>query len=200
MNKFFKSFFIVLFFVPQSIFAAELIFKIVPNTTPNDSATIVEVRIDPDGKNLNVVDGTISFQGEASNNLSVQVENGQSVLSLWPLPPNYIENEQVIRFTGGVPNGFSKEGLLFRMRLTSAMNGNLEISYLNGSAYLNDGKGTKEFISSKPLKINLDEIKNDKVVRVSSGFSGFKNATMMLLIVSVLFFIFKYGYKKIIKK
>jgi len=200
MNKFFKSFFIVLFFVPQSIFAAELIFKIVPNTTPNDSATIVEVRIDPQGKNLNVVEGTISFNGEARDNLSVQVENGQSVLSLWPLPPSYIENEKAIRFTGGVPNGFNKEGLLFRMRLFSVMHGDLEISYLNGNAYLNDGKGTKDYIFSKPLKINIEKTENGKVVKISSGFSRLKNATIVLLIICILFFISKYVHKKIIKK
>lgn len=206
MNKIFSSYFIIavaalsLLLIPQSTFAAELTFKVVPNTVVNDNTIIVEVRIDPQAKKLNVVEGAINFQGTAADDLSVQVENGQSILPLWPTPPQYIESEKVIRFAGGVPGGFDSEGLLFRMRLSSASYGDLDISYVNGSAYLNDGKGTKESVSAESLKVRIDKDGYNKIIGVSSGFTKLKYAIIILIGLAVLFLAYKYGHRKIIKK
>lgn len=205
MSKIFTSrlfiqiFLLLLLVAPQSIFAAELIFKVVPNTKADDGAMIVEVRINPESKEMNVVEGTIGFSGTMSDDLLVQIENGQSVLPLWPTPPEYIQSEKVIRFVGGVPGGFDSEGLLFRMRLSLPVPGNLAISFFNGIGYLNDGKGTKENISSKPIDVYLDKNGNSKTIEISSGFNWTKNVTILLLIV-ILFIALRYGYKKIIKK
>ncbi len=188
-----------LLLVPQGIFAAGLVFKVVPNTKAGDSATIIEVRIDPESKEMNVIEGTINFSGTIPDNLSVQTENGQSVLPLWPTPPEYIQSEKVIRFVGGVPGGFNSEGLLFRMRLSVLESGNLGISFLNGIGYLNDGKGTRENISSKPIDVYLDKNGNGKTLEISPGFNWTKNVTILLLIV-ILFIALRYGFKKIIKK
>jgi len=184
---------LVLLIMPQIVLGAELTFKVVPNIAVNDNTITVEVRIDPESKKLNVVEGTISFSGTASDNLSVQVENGQSVLPLWPVPPLYIESEKAINFTGGIPGGFDNEGLLFRMRLSSTLYGDLDISYVNGSAYLNDGKGTGESIYSEPLKIRID-------LGASSGFTQLMYVMIALLIVAVLFIVYRYAYKRNIKK
>jgi len=72
---------------PQSTFAAELVFKIVPNDIVGDKAAIIEVRIDPKSKILNVAEGIISFRGIISDKLSVNIETGGSVMTLWPTPP-----------------------------------------------------------------------------------------------------------------
>ena len=191
---------LIIFVIPQNIFAAELTFRIVPNNIPDDNATLVEVRIDPQSKGLNVVEGTISFQGTILNELSVQVENGQSVLPLWPVPPLYLPSEKVVRFTGGVPNGFDKEGLLFRLRLSSPVSGNLVISYIDGSAYLNDGDGTKEDVSSEPITISFDSFGDSKVVETFYETGKLKSVTIILLIAVVFFLVLLYGHKKIIKK
>lgn len=189
---------LVFFVVPQSIFAAGLIFKVVPNTKIGDNATIVEVRIDPESKEINVIEGTIGFSGTMSDNLSVQIENGQSVLPLWPTPPEYIQSEKAIRFVGGIPGGFNNEGLLFRMRLIAPGSGNLAV-FFNGIGYLNDGKGTKESIASESVDIIFDKNGNSKLIEFGAGFKGLKNVIIILIIV-VFFIIFRYGYKKIIKK
>jgi hypothetical protein len=153
--------------MPRSAFAAELIFKVVPNIAAGDGATIIEARIDPQSKDLNVVEGVINFQGAIADKLSVDVETGGSVLTLWPTPPNYLPSEKNIRFTGGVPMGFDREGLLFRMRLFSSTSGSVMISWAGGSAYLNDGKGTKEGISAQPISISLTQ-QNTGTVSTSS--------------------------------
>jgi len=206
MNKIFSSYLIVgvvalfLLLTPKGIFAAELTFKVIPNTGSIDDTTLVEVRIDPESKRLNVIEGTISFQGEVADDLLVQIENGQSILPLWPVPPQYIESEKAIHFTGGIPDGFNKEGLLFRLKLSSITSGNLDISYINGNAYLNDGKGTKDSVSSNSLSIHLDKIGNDQVTGIYSRYKQFKNGIIILLVIVGAFIVFRYGYKKYVKK
>lgn len=74
---------------PFKLFAAEVTFKALPHTASVDGTTVVEVRIDPESKKLNVVEGTLTLSGPASENLSVQIENGQSILPIWPTAPQY---------------------------------------------------------------------------------------------------------------
>lgn len=192
MNKFISHHFIIgslvtfLMLVPQSIFAAELYFKASPN---ND---FVDVRIDPQSKNLNVVEGEVKFSGSATEGLVVQVENGQSILPIWPTPPHYDADKKSIIFTGGVPNGFNIEGLLFRLRFSPVSSGNLNISY-EGNAYLNDGKGTKDDVSSKYLEININKNGYDKK---TSNFVIPKYVIITLLAIAVFVFIYKYVFKK----
>lgn len=195
MNKFISQLFFVgglvgfLIFVPQSILAAELYFKTYTN---ND---FIEVRIDPQSKTLNVVEGEIKFSGPASSDLLVQVENGQSILPIWPIAPHYDADKKSIIFTGGMPNGFDNEGLLFRLRLSPTYSGKLDISY-EGVAYLNDGKGTMEDVSSENFEISVGKNMESKPQRETFDFIKYKYVKIILFIVAVLIFIYKYGFKK----
>lgn len=201
MSKIFTTHLIVVtlvvsfFIVPESIFAAELTFKKIPNTEAASSTIVIEVRIDPQSKNLNVVEGEIKFSGSATEDLVVQVENGQSILPIWPTVPVYNAQNKSIIFTGGVPNGFNTEGLLFRLLVRPVSSGNLDISY-EGKAYLNDGKGTKENVSSKYFKISLDNNSGDNTQRQTFDFMKYNYVIIILLVLAVLIFIYKYGFKK----
>jgi len=197
---FFKFGFVglVLSIMPQIVFGAELTFKVVPGAGVNDNTTLVEVRIDPESKKLNVVEGTIRFSGPATENLSVQIENGNSVLPLWPTPPQYIADEKAIHFIGGIPDGFDSEGLLFIMRISSSVAGDLGISYTDGSVYLNDGKGTKENIFSKSLQISLDQSSDNNLNRENLFLNQNEYGILVLVAMMLIFFVF-YGYKKIKK-
>lgn len=139
----------------NSVSAAELVFRVVPNLAADDLATIVEVRLDPQSKNLNVVEGVIKFQGEVADKLSVAIETGGSALNLWTSAPQYSTTEKALRFAGGVPGGFNQESLLLRLRLVSSSAGVASISWIGGTAYLNDGQGTKENIFAKSTTISF---------------------------------------------
>jgi len=140
---------------PQNAFAAQLFFKIIPNDT-GDGATVVEVRIDPQAKNLNAVEGTIGLRDVGSAGiLSVMVETGGSVLTLWPALPQYYPNEKVVRFVGGATEGFDRESLILRMRIFASLPGNANISWIGGSAYLDNGRGTKENVSARSITVSL---------------------------------------------
>ncbi len=176
--------------VPLGAQAAVVIFE-------QEGSANVGVYIDPQRKELNVVEGVIRFQGKAVENLSVQVENGKSALPLWPVPPVYDEKEHLIRFTGGVPGGINSKSLLFRLKLASQQTAPLELSYSEGSAYLNDGKGTKDEVTSQPLSFTVDAGSVDSSAGKSGDNKLFKGGIIILLIIA-LCVIARYGYKKFI--
>lgn len=184
--------------VPRSTFAAELLFS------PSSDSRIVEVHIDPQSKSLNVVEGKIQFSGPAAEGLSVTVENGQSILPIWPTPPVYDGVTKSISFVGGVPNGFSSKGLLFRLRIPPTASGDMTIAYVEGNAYLNDGKGTKEPVYAKTLELNAGNEgmvkQNDASSTAVNTSNTFKYATIILLLAVVLSVMFRYAYKKNYKK
>ncbi len=203
MNKIFSPRLITLVallvcLAPQSLFAAELNFKVIPGKA-GDTDTVVEVRVDPQSKNLNVVEGAIRFSGPVTEDMSVQIENGNSILTLWPTPPQYEPSEKTVNFAGGVPAGFDDESLLFIMRISSPVVGDLDITYTDGYAYLNDGLGTMENVYSEPLNISLNQPTASDTKEENPLFNQSKYVILVLISMLLGFFVF-YGYKKIAKK
>lgn len=137
-------------FLPQRLFAANVTFSVVPSTASVSNMKTVEVRIDPEAAKLNVVEGTIMLEsGSINKKMLVEISTDASVLSIWPIPPRFDSTSNTISFTGGVPDGFSTAGLLFSMNISAASD--VGISWLNGTSYLNDGKGTAVPITARPI-------------------------------------------------
>lgn len=163
MNKKILKYFIYvlfllnIFLIPRSIFASELIFKLIPNTEVEEKIQTIEVRIDPQSKNLNVVEGTINFESNILDKTIVDIETGGSVLTIWTKKPEYLQNEKIISFAGGSQVGFDKESLLFRIKISSNISGNLIILSTNSKAYLSDGLGTIDEIPISSININLEK-------------------------------------------
>lgn len=136
------------FLVPLQAVAAEITFNKSSAQQVEGGGMVIDVRIDPQSKTLNVVEGVIRIQGAASTT-PVNIDIEDSVLTMWPLTPTYTASENLIRFTGGVPHGFSQESLLFRVHIAeSSSSDEVSMVWESGTAYLNDGKGTKEAISA----------------------------------------------------
>lgn len=182
-------------FAPDFIFGATLNLDVVSDVKV-DNSVLLELFVDPQSNILNVVEGEIRFSGKASENLSVQVENGQSVLSIWPVPPVYDSETKSIVFTGGVPNGFGTKGLLFRLRIKSEISEDINISYLNTTVYLNDGNGTQESIKPASFKITTDKNGKIELFDISSGFSQYKYVIILLILIIFLSFVAKNAIKK----
>jgi hypothetical protein len=176
--------------IPQHVRAAELLFK-----ATHDQNTI-EVWVDPQSKEINVVEGAIKFSGGATDGLIVHVENGQSILPMWPTPPLYNRDSQTIEFVGGVPDGFTTEGLLFRLKLSPTKLGDLEIDYVDGAGYLNDGLGTKVAITSDTFTVTQNEVGSDQSRDDFSDSRTFAYATIILLVIACGAVILRYVFKK----
>lgn len=216
MNKIFSKYILVgivglcFLLLPIKSFAAQLYFV---DVSSGEEITTLEVRINPEGKNINVVEGSVVFSGTASNDLIVEVNTNASILRMWPTEPTYNKTEKIIHFVGGTPNGFTKEDILFRINLSSTTKGILDVSWSGVKTYLNDGFGTEESTSVKSITINNVSFKNreddqNKIINnintkeISPRFNLLNNGTILLLIIIFLiFFVFVfYAYKKFIKK
>ena len=184
--------------VPGVIRAAQVSFEVASREDIGNNAAVIEVYIDPQAKELNVVEGVVGIVSEGDEDLSVIVENGESVLKLWPIPPQYDAESRSIRFSGGSPQGFSDTSLIFRLRLQAAEPERVTAAWLGGMAYLNDGKGTAEPISAKSLKMNMD-IESDESGDVEKMQEG-NSASGIIIVLVVLLSLFAYGYKKIFSK
>jgi hypothetical protein len=82
------------------------------------------------------------------------------------------------------------------LRLLPSVSGILNISYVNGNTYLNDGKGTKEQVTSKPFDIDIDINKQNQIDEKGFTFNKNKYAIIIVLILVVLAIILKYAFKK----
>jgi hypothetical protein len=187
------------FAFPNVSSAAHVTFSLVPNETPGDTATIVEARIDPQAKELNAVDGIVQIRSATPDAVSVDVETKDSVLSMWPTTPQYSSSERVIRFTGGVPDGFSVDSVLFRMRISSSVAGPVAVSWMSGMAYLSDGRGTKEAISARSLTISLGAHSVGQSmgdVDDKASDYGARNGILIGLLLAVLLIVIRYAYTK----
>lgn len=154
--------------IPSAALGANVFFELLPHATVEDQTAVVGVHIDSKSIPLNVVEGVIVFEGEIRDQLSVEVETGGSILHMWPTRPEYLPQEKAIRFTGGVPGGFSQGGLLFRMRLFSPVSGNVKINWVHGASYRNDGNGTKEPVFARSMSLYVAARAKDGVPSFSA--------------------------------
>jgi hypothetical protein len=142
---------------PQTLFAAEATFSVVPNPVAGDTATIIEVRIDPHNAPVNVVEGTIQIEDIGNSSTSVLVETGGSLLTLWPVKPMYNPDSKSISFTGGSRTNLLEEGLLFRLRVFSSVHESIRLSWTTISMYLGDGKASREPVASHSITIAVEK-------------------------------------------
>jgi len=216
MYKIFSSFIIALvvglfvWLTPQGVSAAELYFKVVPNTTEGDQAVILEVRLNPESKIINVVEGAVSLSGDIPDDLSIEINKEDSPFTIWPTEPSYNKDQKIVSFVGGTPDGVSKESLIFRIRLLSKIPGVINVSWVGVKTYLNDGLGTEESTSVKSLDINLgtkdsEPMTDEKFVEdintknIFPGFQSPLNVTISLLLIIIFLIVIFYAYKKFIK-
>lgn len=123
----------------------------------NDVA-ILDFYINTDGKEINVIDGTIKILGEYEiKNLNT----AGSVFSLWPTKPVY--SQQKISFIGGTPSGVTGSKLkVFSIAIQPLNSQEINFSSENISVFLNDGAGTR---------VVLEKINKNIEVLASNGES-----------------------------
>lgn len=182
--------FSVTFLFPSLVWAAQITFETVSDT----QGMALDVWVNPEGKKLNVIEGTLAFEGVPSSVVAI-VDVGGSRLTLWPTPPVYSPGESVIRFVGGAPGGFTEKGKLFRIHFSSPLFSPVSVLLTEANAYLNDGVGTRESLFALPY--TTGEAKQTRK-NISPEFFSIKNVTITVLLFSIVCFVLWYVYKKII--
>lgn len=90
--------------VPAAGHAASLYIDPISSSVLKGDTVTVAVRLDTEeGECVNTVDAVISYSGGIQ---AADVSRGKSILSLWVEEPIIQENERLITFAGGIPNGY----------------------------------------------------------------------------------------------
>jgi len=190
-NKIFLLFFLLFAIAPANAFCAEIILKQTEYDETQKKIS-VDVVVDPQSNNLNVVEGTISFSWAEASQLKVVTETENSILTVWPVKPEYNVVKKNIQFVGGSPDGFNKESKIFTINIYSLPDQPIEVSFSEGMAYLADGKGTQENLFAKGSLV-LKEYSKKK-------FSVDIKSVIIILICTLFAILIMYGYKKLFKK
>jgi len=110
-------------------------------TTYEGDSIVVEVRMNTEGANINAVQAIVKFPPESIE--AVDINKGNSVLSLWPEEPYFINEAGKAVFTGGLPQGFIGDGLIGTIIFRPKAIGQATVGFAdNSQALLNDGQGT----------------------------------------------------------
>lgn len=140
-------------FMPLSADAARIYFESNTNTIMTGDTIIVHARIDSERSMLNVVDGAIETSGTAHTDLALN--SGGSSLTLFTREPT-VEDNATITFTGGAPQGFrASDALLFSIIVSARTPGTIVLHPTAIAAYLNDGAGTREPVSTSDLTLTI---------------------------------------------
>lgn len=114
-----------------------------------EDSSLVKVTIDTDGREINVVDGTITFD----NARVISASTGGSIFELWPQLPT-VTNGNSISFAGGTPSAvFGKTLRLFTIAITPQSEQPITARITNAHAYLHDGSGSPIPIPDATIEI-----------------------------------------------
>jgi len=166
-----KIFFIVIFFIfftvaPNVIEASDVFFIPQSSQYHNSDTFIKDVYIDTDGEHINVVKSEIIFD---SNVLEVvDVIKGESIIKLWTEEPTISNEEGLIKFSGGIPNGHKGSGLVFKIIFKAKNEGDCQLNFSQTEIFLNDGKGTKDSANIIESDCNIIE-KLESFIKITSG-------------------------------
>lgn len=131
------------------------------NETNMGDTIVINVLLNTEGKQINSIDGDISFSYQETGDFSIEDINlASSSFTVWLKKP-VLDGKGSIHFVGGVPGGVIGENLLiFKVAVKFSSPGSF-IIFPNGmNAYLNDGLGTAIKITGSSSIVNISNKKN----------------------------------------
>lgn len=141
--------------LPSKTFAAKLSASATEMVSSGDTS-ILNIYLDTEGQQINSIDGGITIKDENNGNYEIKdLSIANSVFTMWPVKPS-LENENKIKFIGGIPGGIKGERLLiFKIIVKINQPGIFYISSDNSTTYLNDGIPTPIKIMNDVSKITV---------------------------------------------
>jgi len=158
-----SSFIVIAISVPVFVQGARLYFTPQSQEVYQGDTFVSEMRLDTEGENINAIDVRISFP--AALVAVADITTGGSLFSLYPTEPAYSNEEGIISFGAGIPNGFSGEGIVGTIFFRSKEKGFATIRFLNDSrVFLHDGRGTLTDVTVSEAAYHIAEKPEDLVV------------------------------------
>lgn len=138
---------IVLFcFFPGWSYAAEVSLSPSTGSYAAGQSFTVAVRVNPQGKSVNAVESTLTF--DTSKVSVVSVSKTGSVFSLWTTEPTFSNTAGTIQFGGGSPSPFSVPSALVSITFRAVAEGSATIDFKSASVLAADGLGTDVWSNS----------------------------------------------------
>ncbi len=133
--------FLVCFFAYGSAaFAAEVLVSPSTGTYASGQTFTAAIRVNPQGKNVNAVESTLTF--DTSKLSVVSISKTGSVFSLWTTEPTFSNSAGTIEFGGGSPTPFSGQSTLITVTFRAVAEGSVSVEVKKASVLAADGLGT----------------------------------------------------------
>lgn len=113
-----------LLLVPNSAHAARLYFYPDELDVVAGGSFVVEVRLDTEGESVNAV----HVKGNVTGGILESVTTANSIIDIF-INASVDENRRTFHFYGGTPNGFSGDGIIGRLNITSGRPGEVNITF-----------------------------------------------------------------------
>lgn len=149
-------------FLPSSVLASSVYISTNRSELFVGDTVLFSVRIDSEGKDINAVEGEVLLDHALETALLTNINTSNSAFSIWPQKPLPSERNTSVSFVGGTPSGLvSKDAIIFNVAFKLEQPGKISLSPKNIGVYLNDGKGTKDEVSTKNLIVDVLPKKSD---------------------------------------
>ena len=130
--------------IPFFVKAATLYLMPQRQTVYQGDSFLVEVRLDTGGEDINTVAANLSFPDLLE---VIDFSQGNSILTLWPQKPQITANQ--FSFVGGIPQGFTGEGLLLKINFLGKDLGQATVTFKEDSkVLLNDGRASEAVLDT----------------------------------------------------
>ncbi|MBZ9569746.1 hypothetical protein KJA16_02385 [Patescibacteria group bacterium] len=106
----------------------------------------VAVTVDSEGEAINVAEGTLIFDPDELN--VVSISKSDSIFTLWTTEPIFSNSDGTINFGGGTPNNFiGSSGTIITISFRAEIIGASNVDFSTGSVLAADHKGTNVLAS-----------------------------------------------------
>ena len=165
-----KIFFIAIslffFTITPFISNASTLFFLPQNTEHQRSNTFIKILyIDTGDQKINTVASEIIFDQDILE--VVDIITGDSIVELWMGEPVISNENGSIKFTGGIPGGYSGKGIIIKIIFKAKKTGTCNLSLSDTKVLLNDNKATEDEVAFSNNGCNTIE-KSDDFIKIIS--------------------------------
>ena len=146
---------------PLKLSATTVYFDAPKGPIAEGSEFLLSLYLDPEGKEINALEGEVSFSADTLTLISVR--DGDSMVDFWLNSPSY--RDGLISFAGVIPGGFKgvqthlndsfMPGKIFSMIVRAENRGQAAFSAENMRVLLNDGLGTPASLKIKAAEFDI---------------------------------------------
>lgn len=143
------------FATPLFAGAADLQFSPTTGSVAVDTEISVQVKVNPDGQDINAADGTVTFDSSVLSVASISKDG--SSFSLWTAEPSFSNSAGTVVFSGGTPSAFKNVGTVITIKFKGKKAGSAKLAFSKGSVLAADGKGTDVYKSGSEATIDVTD-------------------------------------------